>query len=303
MLRRGVPLATAALVTALAGCGSEKPDHGVSPAESATSPTMSASSDSSEPTPPSMSATPSTTSPSPTAQLRPSAVYFLEDTRTGLRLARERRELEGPERAQAAVAAMIAGPEDPDYATTWNPRTKVRSVTRNGAVVEVDLSPAARTANVGGEAAERMVQQLVYTATEAVGAPKGKVRLLIAGQPAGELWGAVTWDRPVGRADPASVRVLVQIDTPGDDVSVSSPLIVSGEANAFEATVPWQVLDATGKVVRKGFTTAREGMTFSPYTFKVKLPPGHYTVEVHEDDPSGGEGGPPMVDTKRITVG
>jgi hypothetical protein len=200
-----------------------------------------------------------------------------------------------------AVQAMIAGAEDPDYATTWNPRTRVRSVSRRGQVIEVDLSPAARTAGVGSETAARMVQQLVYTVTEAVD-PRARVRLLIGGQPAGDLWGTVTWDRPVGRADPARVRVLVQIDTPRDGATVSSPLVVAGEANAFEATVPWRVLDGTGKVVRQGFTTALEGMTFSPYTFRVRLAPGHYTVEVREDDPSGGEGGTPMTDTKHVTV-
>jgi hypothetical protein len=34
----------------------------------------------------------------------------------------------------------------------------------------------------------------------------------------------------------------------------------------------------------------------------VPLPAGRYTVEVREDDPSGGEGGPPMRDTRSFTV-
>ena len=79
-------------------------------------------------------------------------------------------------------------------------------------------------------------------------------------------------------------------------------MLVSGEANAFEANVPWQVMDGNGTVVKHGFATAREGMQLSPYSFKVKLPPGTYTIRVAEDDPSGGEGGTPMADTKRITV-
>ncbi len=310
--RRGVAVATAVvpLVLGLAACGEDDGSAAPSASPTPSSTTASASpSESSSPTvtvsdtPNSTASTTASTTPSPTSSGKPtpSAVYFLEDTRAGLRLARETRELPGADPAKEAVEAMIAGAEDPDYSTTWNPRTRVRSVSRRGPVIEVDLSRAARTANVGSEGAARMVQQLVYTVTEAVD-PRAKVRLLVEGEPAGELWGAVTWERPVGRADPAQVRVLVQIDTPRDGATARSPLVVSGEANAFEATVLWRVLDGTGKGVKRGFTTAAEGMTFSPYSFRVRLPPGHYTVEVSEDDPSGGEGGQPMTDTKHVTV-
>jgi hypothetical protein len=198
---------------------------------------------------------------------------------------------------------MISGPQDPDYRSTWNPRTQVRSVDPAGNVVTVDLSPAARKVSVGSEAAERMVQQLVYTVTEAARRPQAKVRLTIGGQPAGDLWGAVSWTDPIGRADPAAVRMLVQISTPREGAATGSPVRVAGEADAFEANVPWQVVDGHGNVVRQGAATALEGMQFSPYSFTVKLPPGTYTVRVAEDDPSAGEGGAPMADTKRITVG
>jgi hypothetical protein len=288
----------------LTACGNGGADHASSPL----SRTRSAS-----PDVPSTSATPSgstTTTTTPSASPGPvtdpvprrSGVYYLADTRSGLRLTREVRDLPGADPAKEAVQAMIAGPQDPDYRSTWNPRTKVLSVSRAGSVVAVDLSAAAGKASVGSDVAQRMVQQLVYTVTEAVRRPHAKVRLTLAGQPAGDLWGAVSWRDPVGRADPAAVRMLVQIDSPRDGATTGSPVKVSGEADAFEANVPWQVLDGNGNVVRQGATTAREGMTFSPYSFAVKLPPGTYTVRVTEDDPSGGEGGAPMADTKRITV-
>ena len=244
----------------------------------------------------------STATPSTRSAPRSSGVYFLVDTRAGIRLAREVRDLPGADPAVEAVQAMIAGPQDSDYRSTWNPRTKVLSVRRTGPTITVDLSAAARRAQVGGDAARRMVQQLVYTATEAFGRPGDRVRLMVAGQPAGDLWGAVSWTHPVGRVDPAAVRVLVQIDGPREGASTTSPVKVAGEADAFEANVPWQVIDGNGKVVRQGAATALEGMTFSPYSFTVRLPPGSYTVRVAEDDVSGGEGGTPMADTKRITV-
>ena len=66
--------------------------------------------------------------------------------------------------------------------------------------------------------------------------------------------------------------------------------------------MPWRVLDAQGKEVESGFTTAEEGMTLSPFSFTVKLKPGTWTIEVTEDDPSGGEGGPALTDSRTITV-
>ncbi|MDX6326719.1 MAG: hypothetical protein QOK15_3073 [Nocardioidaceae bacterium] len=301
---------SAAVVTSIAllaacGNGDRTADRATSRPSRSSSGSPRSVSPSATPTPsesvtdaPTASATP-ITSPAP----RTSGVYFVADTRSGLRLTRELRDLPGADPVKEAVQAMISGPQDPDYRSTWNPRTQVRSVDPAGNVVTVDLSPAARKVSVGSEAAERMVQQLVYTVTEAARRPQAKVRLTIGGQPAGDLWGAVSWTDPIGRADPAAVRMLVQISTPREGAATGSPVRVAGEADAFEANVPWQVVDGHGNVVKQGAATALEGMQFSPYSFTVKLPPGTYTVRVAEDDPSAGEGGAPMADTKRITVG
>lgn len=238
-----------------------------------------------------------TPSPSP-----PSAksvlVYYLVDGRDGLRLAREPHPVQKVA-GTGAVEAMIAGPDDPDYTSPWNRSTAVHSVTVKGPVVTVDLSGAARTANVGSAGAELMMQQLVYTVTEVLG-HRRKVRLLVDGKPAGELWGAVSWDQPVGRADPVDVRQVVQIDTPSDGASVASPVHVAGDADAFEANVPWRVLADDGRVVKSGHTATAEGFVFSPYAFDIKLKPGKYSIEIVEDNPSAA--GQLTRDTRRVTV-
>ena len=278
--------------TALAGCGDEEPDAAVDPTTPATA----------TPTP---TQTP-TPAPSPTESEGPSRsfsditpVYFAIDTRAGLRLAREPRET--GEDGKGAVAAMISGPQDPDYSSTWNPDTEVLAVTEEDGVVAVDLSAEAREANVGSPGAALMVQQLVWTVTELYGDDL-EVQLLIDGEPADELWGAVTWDAPIGRDAADDIRAFVGIDTPAEGATSGRKVRVTGEAIAFEGTVPWRVLDPSGAVVKSGFTTSEEGMTLAPYTFKVKLAPGEYTIEVSEDDPSGGEGGQPQRDTRSITV-
>ncbi len=228
--------------------------------------------------------------------------YYLIDTRTGFRLAREIRTVRTSDAVRSAVEAMIAGPTDPDYASTWNPSTTVLDVHQSSGTIVIDLSADARTANVGTAGAALMVQQLVYTVTDAAGQPAAPVMLTIAGSPAGELWGAVVWDAPVTRDDPVDVRLLVQIDRPAEGAVSATPVIVSGDAAVFEATLTWAVLDAGGATVRSGFTMTSEGQTFAPYSFTVPIGPGSYTVVVSEEDLSGGEGGTPMSDSRTITV-
>lgn len=296
---------------ALAGCGGTDAASEASTTTSSSSPSPSAA-DSSARSRASGTATPASPSASDgassvTAEAPTSSVWFLVDTgaRAGFRLAREPRDVSADTPvlvARKAVETMIAGPQDPDYATTWDPDTAVLGVSRPRRVIRVNLSEEARQADVGSEAAALMVQQLVHTVTEPLGR-NAPVRLLVGGRPAGELWGSVVWDEPVRRADPLDVRLLVQIDTPAEGATMSSPVQVTGEAAAFEANVPWRVLDANGTVVRRGATTTSEGMRFAPYSFSVRLRPGTYTVKVVEDDPSGGEApGRPMRDTRTVTV-
>lgn len=245
--------------------------------------------------------TPSASTSTPAPTTRDAVVYFLTDTRTGFRLAREQRRVTGDDLAVAAVETMIAGPVDHDYASTWNRATRVLSVELVDGVVVVDLSREARIADAGSEAVARMVQQLVYTATEAVDRT-ASVRLLIEGQPAGELWGVLEWSDPVPRERPVDVRLLVQIDTPTEGAVVDSPVEVTGDAAAFEANVPWRVLDTSGVVAAQGFATTAAGQRFAPFSFSVDLAPGTYVIEISEDDPSDGEGGTPMRDTRTVTV-
>jgi hypothetical protein len=281
--RGRVMVAVGALLLFVGACGDDAPT-----AEPPSSPPADSPSDS-----------PSETSPA--AEPVTSAVWFIVNTRTGLRLVRELRELPGEDPAREAVEAMIAGPTDPDYTTTWNPDTQVLSVEQDADVVTVDLSAEARTASVGSEGAALMVQQLVHTVTDATD-PEAGVELLVDGEPAGELWGAVEWESAERRAEPLEVRSLVQIDTPREGETMTSPVEVAGEAATFEANVLWRILDAAGDEVETGFATAREGMTMSPFEFEVELDPGSYTLEISEDDPSGGEGGEPMTDSRAFLV-
>jgi hypothetical protein len=233
-------------------------------------------------------------------------LYYVTDTSGGPRLAREFRRLavgDGTTAAgTAAVTALLAAPagQVPGHRNAWPAGSALAGpVAHTDGVVTVDLTSRAAQ----GRPAEPLlaVQQLVYTVTGALGTAD-PVRLLVAGQQVPRLWSdGVDTSRPVARADPLGVRVLVGIDEPAQDATVASPVRVAGEAAVFEATLHWEVR-AGGRVVRSGTASTAEGQKFSPYAFSVPLPSGDYEIRVVEDDPSDGAGRAPMTDTRRITV-
>lgn len=240
-----------------------------------------------------------TPSPTASASSTETAAWYVVDTRAGLRLARERLNLTDGS-VTAAVTAMIAGPQDPDYSTPWNPETRVLGVQEQPGLITVDLSAEARVANVGSPGAALMIQQLVWTATEAAGSPTAGVRLLIEGEPAGELWGAVTWDGPIMRAAPLEIRMLVQLDTPTHgEVVPARNVVISGEAAVAEANLLWNLYRGNGTLVESGFTSTAAAQEFAPFSIPLALEPGDYVIEILEDS----LGGPAMSDTRAFTAG
>ncbi|HVL85356.1 MAG TPA: Gmad2 immunoglobulin-like domain-containing protein [Pseudonocardia sp.] len=244
-------------------------------------------------------------SPAPAAgEQRSLPVYYVADTPNGLRLHREFRSVTTTDPASDALRAMLAAPTgtDPDYRNLWPAGTTLAApVAVGNGVITVDLTEQALDGSgLGTPAGEAAVNQLLFTVQAALQS-SDPVRILVEGEPVDELWGAVSTADPIPRPDQYAVRSLVQIDSPAHGATVGTEVQVTGEAAAFEATVPWEVL-RDGEVVRSGFAMAAEGQRFSRFTFTVTLEPGDYVVRVTEDDPSGGEGRPPFTDDKAITV-
>jgi spore germination protein GerM len=235
-------------------------------------------------------------------------VYYVTETPAGQRLAREFRTVPTPDGPLvAAVETMLSVPPlDPQYQTLWGSATEVRRVDVVGNVIEVDLTDSVDYTGAAPDVAELATQELVYTVTAAAsmtGAAGGAlpVRILVEGERTDQLWGGLDISEPVPRADQLAVRQLVQINNPAEGAVVGPTVEIDGEAAAFEATVGWQIF-SDGELVDDGFATARECCTFSPFSFTVELEPGSYEVVVTEDDPSGGEGRPPMSDSRSFMV-
>jgi hypothetical protein len=291
--RLAAPLAALAL---LAACGT---DTGDDVADSTGTPTASASTSA----PATDSASPSETASETAAAETAVPTYFAGDTPQGTRLYREFHQVTG-DPADAALAALGTDPLDPDYYTLLPSGELHVSGTDP---VTVDL-PDAGWAELppGGKAADAKlaIQQVVRT-VQGVLQSDAPVTFALDGQPAATVLGQ---EQPAdGFKATENSLALVNVTTPEEGQQVSGAITAEGVANSFEATVPWEVRDESGKKVLDGFATA-EGWADKLYPWSTQvdlssLAPGTYTFVAMTDDASEGEGGGPTEDTKTIIVG
>jgi len=236
-------------------------------------------------------------------------VYWIGESRRSFALYREFREVAdtgGP--IASAVSAMTRlKPLDPDYTNPWRPAARV-TASQNGDAITVDLSPDAfANTQVGSEVADRAVQQLVYTATAAAqqaGAPAGSVKITVDGK-AFDAWGVVQLGEPMKRAPIATVQAHIWVTSPQEGgVLPAGTVVFKGFGTSFENNFLWQIRKDSGGVVAKGFTNGDGSQGwFGEFTFTAQLTPGTYSVEVSDDDASGGAEGPgTATDDKTFTV-
>jgi hypothetical protein len=98
---------------------------------------------------------------------------------------------------------------------------------------------------------------------------------------------------PVARNDFEDLVPAITVASPVIGQRVASPVKISGTADAFEATVSMRILDAHGRELAKGFTTATCGSgcrgdytTTLRYTVAADQPG---VVEVYEDSAESGQ--------------
>jgi hypothetical protein len=281
-------------LAALTGCGDE-----TEPASADNTPTNAAEpskDDPSEPTQEATEAAGTTTVP----------VYFVGDTPQGPRLYREFRKVEADNPELEALALMTAGDTlDPDYDTLY-PSGSFTSVEVGDDKITVGLPDESWTLPQDGlsdEGARLATQQAVYT-LQGIAQKRLPLAFTLDGQPA-DLFGLAG---EASNDDEIDVRALVNVTAPEEGSTVSGTFTASGVSSSFEATTPWEIREggADGKVVAKGFATA-DGWMDKLYPWETEvdvsdLPAGDYTFVAMTDDPSGGEGGGPTVDTKSITI-
>ena len=234
------------------------------------------------------------------------SVYYAGDTTRGTRLFKETHQVAMDNPALAAARLAVEGAaSDPDYRTLWPQGTQVTAVSFDGigdqGTATVALAGEGLTAKPAGTGHGSLaLQQLAYTVQDALGV-RARLELSVDGTPADTVLGQPV-SQGVETQSADDVQSPVQIDSPADGATVDRTFTVTGRAAAFEANVQWELMQGD-TAVEQGFPTAAECCTLSPFSFAVTAPgPGDYTLVVHDEDASGGEGSGPVKDTKRVTV-
>jgi hypothetical protein len=184
---------------------------------------------------PSITQTMTGTMPQPSRLL----VYFVRDGRMG---AASRSVAATKAVGRAALDALLQGPTPDEEAaglTTQLPNTiTIESLTIENGHATVQL---AEDVTQLGRA------QLVFTLTQF-----SSVKDVVVATPSVRA-------RPVRRRafEAVSPIILVERPTPGE--TVTSPLLVEGTSNTFEANLQLELTDADGKVLAKRFLTATSG--------------------------------------------
>ncbi|MFC6155990.1 Gmad2 immunoglobulin-like domain-containing protein [Kribbella jiaozuonensis] len=201
--------------------------------------------------------------------------------------------------AEEAVRIMTTKqPEDPDYYSVWR-GAAVNSVTRSDGVVTVDFKQLPKT-TLAPDLANVATQQLIYTVQGALADDTSAVQITQQGRAGQKLFGQVDTSAPLGRAQAADVQALVWITSPSEGAVTGSKVTVQGTANAFEATVNYQLTNLKTRETKKSFTTTEEGQKFSPFTFSVSLSPGPWQIDAYLI--SDADGSITNTDSKTIVV-
>jgi hypothetical protein len=201
----------------------------------------------------------------------------------------------------AAITTMLeAGSAfDPDYSSGWPAAARLRGLSIDGDTVTVDLSRAA-TNNVGAEAAEQAIQQLVWTATAASG--RSGVRLLLEGEPVSELWGHVSVEGVLKRAASLGTIALVWLIDPQHGATLPTTFTVHVSGAVHESTMHLRVRQGDHTVSQTFVNLAgASGDRFGEAKTTMTLPPGTYTIEAYGESAVGV--GVTALDDHSITVG
>jgi germination protein M len=159
----------------------------------------------------------------------------------------------------AALEALLAGPESGDgKVTTAIPSgTRLLGLTVDEGIATVDLSSEYESG--GGSSSVMMrLAQVVFTLTQFP--TVDAVAFEIEGRPVDVFSSeGLVLDGPQERRDFEGIAPPIVVESPRPGAVVSSPVVVSGNANVFEATVSLRIVDASGRELVRNFTTATCG--------------------------------------------
>ncbi len=189
-------------------------------------------------------------------------LYYIKTTENDAYLVREIHQTPpaaDPHRAALEELINVA-PVVPGAARVLPLATKVNSINIKDGLATIDFSKEVLNANVGAEGEALGIKSIVNTLTEFPEVEK--VSFTVEGKTdnAMDWWGHVgLYQQPFSRDLSNVNEPAIWVNNPQPGQKVSSPLVVTGSARVFEATVNIRLVDDAGKVVVEGLATASEG--------------------------------------------
>jgi germination protein M len=283
-LRHTLRLSAGAVALALltAACGGDSNSN--SPAAGGATPTA-------EETP---SGTPdSTESPTSNGETKTSTyeVWFIEKKGRFLQVAYRLQE-STPRIGTAALESLLRGPVagDGKISSAIPADARLLGLTIADGLATVDLSSEFESGGGSFSMLGRLAQ-VVFTITQFP--TVDRVAFKINGESVDVFSSeGIVLDKPQTRGDFENIAAPIVVAAPRPGATVSSPVTVAGNANVFEATVTLRIVDATGKVIVRDFTTATCGTGCrGDYSTKLKFDVSEAQkgfVEVYEESAKDG---------------
>ncbi|MCL6558390.1 MAG: GerMN domain-containing protein [Firmicutes bacterium] len=210
--------------------------------------------------------------------ITPVAVYYLKMTARDLYLVREVHEVQRtPALARAALQELISGaPKTPGAYRVLPEETKILGITVKQGLATVDFSKEVLWANVGSAGEALGIQSIVNTLTEFPSIKK--VAFRVEGkldEAAMNWWGHVgLYGQPFKRDLSEVYEPVIWVYRPQPGQRVTSPLIVTGSARVFEATVQVRLLDGEKRVITSASGMATAGAPErGEFTIKLEFKP------------------------------
>ena len=198
-----------------------------------------------------------------------------------------------PRVGTASLESLLEGPDS--FEEGYGLRTAIPDGTQllglsiDDGIARVDLTSEFETGG-GSASMQTRLAQVTFTITQ-FPSVKGVV-FSLDGEPIDVLGGeGVVIDHPLTRRDYADLLPAILVTGPALNEAVSSPVVIRGSSNVFEANVGIQILDENGDVLVETFTTATCG-TGCRGTYRIAVPyevdhEQEGTIVVHDDDAAG----------------
>lgn len=207
------------------------------------------------------------------------------------------------ELARALMTLQLAAtPADPDLSTSIPRGVRLLGASLTDGVLTVDVDASLAAASGSSSQESTLAAQLAHTAIQVDGVTS--LLLTIEGAPVTDLWGHLDWSAPIV-PDPFALSPITIVTPAHGAVVPAGTVEVTGLATVFEATLLVRLEDANGVVVpiEPGFVMASEGGPGrGDWTWTIELAPGTWTIVAEAPDMSDGEGPPPFITRRTVTV-